>query len=96
MVFDYKGKKINIDDRILQGDKDCRNQIIDEQFIHYAIAISTDDDFAEGSLTAQEISKIVETLIIADIGDIVGYEYWEKYGINVWEGNDGEIVWEYV
>lgn len=96
MVFDYKDKEINIDDRILQGDKDCRNQNIDEQFIHYAVAISTDDDFPEESLTAQEIGKIVETLIIADIGDIVGYEYWKKYGINAWEEDDGEIIWKYV
>ena len=95
MIFKYDDMDIKIDDRILQGDKEFRDQIIDEQFIHYAISISFSNDFPKETLTLQEISNIVEKLIIADIGDIIGYEYWEKYGINAYENEDGEIVWNY-
>ena len=94
MVYRYNNMDIDIDDRILQGDKDCRNQVIDEEFIKYAISISTDDDCDTDKLTAEEIKKIVETLIIADIGDIIGYDYWQRYGLTARE-TDGNVVWIY-
>lgn len=93
MKMNYKGRIIDIDDRILKCDRENRNQIINEQFIHYAIAISTPTDFPENQLSDAEIKKMVESSIISDIGDILGYDLWKKYGINAYEDENGEVIW---